>query len=188
MKEFIVKPDMGVLLNYFSAALPNFLRLPDSDLWKEMKGICRGGEATFETFYLFGAFDVLNLGVSSNVRKIDKMQKIKSQLGIRSVMDYFMHYGIVASLYPEPFNLKDVVKQNPLIGVITIKVRSIAWDSIYEKFRNITALEKKISELFNTAIEKTKKDCENLNSQKYSALLLLSYDCEDVVKIGRAHV
>ena len=96
-------------------------------------------------------------------------------------MDYFMHYGIVASLYPEPFNLKDVVKQNPLIGVITIKVRSIAWDSIYEKFRNITALEKKISELFNTAIEKTKKDCENLNSQKYSALLLLSYDCEDVV-------
>ena len=183
MKEFIVKPDMGVLLNYFSAALPNFLRLPHSDLWQEMKGICRDGKATFETFYLFGAFDVLNLGISSSVKKIDEMQKIKSQTGISSVMDYFMHYGIVASLYPGPFAFKDTVKRNPLIGVITLKVRSIAWDSIYEKFRNISVLENKISELFKSAIEKTKKDCKNLNSQEYCALLLLSYDSEDAIVV-----
>ena len=65
---------------------------------------------------------------------------------------------------------KDVVKQNPLIGVITIKVRSIAWDSIYEKFRNITALEKnKSSSILQL---KNKKDCENLNSKN-----ILLYCC-----------
>jgi hypothetical protein len=180
MSNFIVKPDMGVLLNYFSATLPNFLKLPDSQLWREMKRICRNGKATFETFYLFGAFDILNLGISSDVKKLDDMQ-IKPHQEIKGVMDYFIHYGIVASLYPGPFDFKDAVNQNPLIGIITIKVRSTAWDEIYERFNNIDLLKRRISVQFKNAIKKTKNECSTLNSNTYKALLLLSYDCEDVI-------
>ncbi len=182
-KRFIVKPGMGVLLNYFSAALPDFLKLPSSDLWKEMKEICRGKKATFETFYLFGAFDVLNLGISSDVKKLDAMQRIKSDKETEGVMDFFMHYGMVVSLYPKPFDFTEAVKLNQIVGIITIKIRSSAWDEIYEKFDSIDALKKIIKVRFKNAIEETKNRCSSLISKHYKAILLFSYDCEDVIII-----
>lgn len=184
MKDgFIVQEDMGVLLNYFSANLPNFISLRQSGLWKEMENICKDRNSTFETFYLFGAFDILNLGISSNVNKLDEMQKIKSPQKIKGVIDYFIHYGLIASVYPGPFEFNRAVAQNPLVGITTLKIRGSAWDILYEKITNINVLKQKIGELFTKVIDKTKKECLKLNSQAYKALLLLSYNCEDAIII-----
>jgi hypothetical protein len=177
-----LEPDMGVLLNYCSIGLPHFFSVFNSPLWHELSKICKNQRAVSETFYLFGAFDLLNISISQDVNELDKIQTIKSYQKIKGVMDFFIHYGLIVSLYPSEFTLQSAIKENPLIGIINVKIRDEVWQKVYKKSKDSSGLKNFVNKLSDKVFADTINKYQS-NAQDYKIISMLSYDCEDLIFI-----
>lgn len=180
--NFILQPNMGILLNFFSVRSSFLSDFPIQKLWEEMNDICKDGRSIYDTFYLFGAFDLLNVGISSDIKALDAMQKIKSYEQIKGVMDFFIHYGTIIHIFPKPFDFYQTVKKSPLIGITSIKIRLEIWREIYKIKKDIEGVKREVINLFTKALAKTIKK-RPVDASDYNAIIILSYDCEDIIII-----
>lgn len=176
-----VKPGAGVLLNHFSIYLNNLSLI--TSLNDEIKEICNDGKSAMGVYYTYGASDVLVIGMSDKIEKIHEIQNMQSYKHVKGVMDFFSYYGTAISVYPAPFNLDEAATTNPIIGIISIKLRTEAWSEICNNLKNLNELKIKLEEAFNKAINKTNDDCKGLNSSNFKAILILSYGVEDGIII-----
>jgi len=177
----VIKPGAGVLFNYFSIYLNNLSLITSLD--KEITTICSDGQASMAVFYTFGSSDVLVLGISDTCEKLNEMQEIQSYNNVKGVMDFFSYYGTAISVFPAPFNLDEEIKNNPIVGTVSIKIRMDAWGEICNNLKNLDELKVKLEEEFKKVIKKTSEECSGLNSTNFKAILVLSYGVEDGIII-----
>jgi len=169
--------EQQVLLNYFSMYLNNMTNL--EPLWGRMKETFRDRKScTFSFFYLFGATDVLLLGIGNENDLIKMKNMATTDENLQGVKDFFVHAGLIIDLYPNEFDFIDAVTENPVIGIVTVKIREEVLECIYRGYDNFEKMSQFLSKLFRDTINKTRKECA-IGSSEYRVILLLSYEIED---------
>jgi len=176
-KSFMVKPFQGIILNYFSLYL-NHMPTTKS-IWESMSNIIKHGEAGFALFYTFGTFDITLLGISDNWNTLYEMRRAEAYQKVEGVMDYFIHYGIVLSAYPEEFDFNKAISENSIMGIVTVKIRTDVWSKRLKNIKDVVELRKILKIIIERLIEETKEQIP-IDSKRYRAILVESFESEDL--------
>jgi hypothetical protein len=182
-KDFRVEPNQGAILNYFSVDLHQMDTI--KHLRTAILEVCKKNTSAFEMFYLFGATDVLLLGISDTCDTLRKMQEAKPYQKIRGVMDYFAHYGTILSVHPTPFGFNDALRKNKILGIINWKIRHEVWLELFQTHDSLVKIRNSFAGLISTICERSfKKSLKKArNNLEYNVASILSSGCEDIILV-----
>lgn len=124
----------------------------------------------YEKFYCWGYFDVLTVILFDSIEKIVDLQKLSLT---NQTYDHRYYYGRI--IYPRYFNLQNLAKEMPLVGVSFIKFKNAATSYLKED-----GIRYFIRCILKDKIDLWKRELQ-INDKELLPIIILSYGWEDII-------